>query len=715
MKSLFDHNITSLRKSNAPLADRMRPRTLDEFVGQGHILSKGRLLRRAIQADQLTSLIFYGPPGTGKTTLAQIIAGHTKAHFLSLNAVLSGIKDIRASIDEAERYLGEQQKRSILFIDEVHRFNKAQQDALLPHVEKGSIILIGATTENPYFEVNKALVSRSRIFQLHPLEESDLATVLDHALADKERGFGKKGIILEADAHAHLANVANGDARAALNALELAVLTSDPNEQGQIVINLDVAEESIQKRAVLYDKDGDAHFDHISAFIKSVRGSDVDAALYWMAKMLYAGEDPRYLFRRMYILAGEDIGLADPRAMEQVNACAQAFDYIGLPEGRFHLAQACIYLATAPKSNSNLAFFDALRVVDKEKEGEVPNPLKDGARDKKGLGHGIGYQYPHAFNDHWVAQQYLPQRMQGKVFYQPSNLGFEGNLKPTVDRLRETQLASMLEEGKVNWSERTIGGAVEERELLKGKILAQIPKNADQLILELKASNAWILGDLSRSQINPSLFAQTSSLESKAVLTNQLQNLATPPIIYFSEPTQIFEPFAGYEFDVIYGKGVIAFEKDKKARLQEIKDQLLQGGEMILLEQVPKNGQRLSQLLEALPLKKEVLERFKKAEEGLFNDFTNPKFNWDQEDLCKIAEELGLEVKCQELIEITSQKLITQDLIQRWFNPEEGYGKALHEEFEKAELFALAQAFREAWANALGDWKSCYLLLKLKN
>ncbi len=715
MKSLFDHNITSLRKSNAPLADRMRPRTLDEFVGQGHILAKGRLLRRAIQADQLTSLIFYGPPGTGKTTLAQIIAGHTKANFLSLNAVLTGIKDIRSSIEEAERILGEQQQKSILFIDEVHRFNKAQQDALLPHVEKGSIILIGATTENPYFEVNKALVSRSRIFQLRPLEESDLVTVLDHALSDEERGFGKQDIKLNGDAQAHLANVANGDARAALNALELAVVTSDPDESGQIVINLDVAEESIQKRAVLYDKDGDAHFDHISAFIKSVRGSDVDAALYWMAKMLYAGEDPRYLFRRMYILAGEDIGLADPRAMEQVNACAQAFDYIGLPEGRFHLAQACIYLATAPKSNSNLAFFDALRVVDKEKEGEVPNPLKDGARDKKGLGHGIGYQYPHAFNDHWVAQQYLPESMQGKVFYQPSNLGFEGNLKPTVERLRETQLASMLEEGKVNWSERTIGGAVEERELLKTKILGKIPNKADQMILELKATNAWILGDLSRSQINPSLFAQTLSLESKAVLSNQLQALAPPPTIKLTENRQMLAPFAGYEFDVIYGKGIIAFERDKKAKIAELKAHLLKGGEMVLLEQVPKKGQRLSQLFAAMSLKNEVLERFNKVEEELFNDPTNPRFNWDQDDIAQIAESLDLKITGQELIEIKSQKLITQDLIQRWFDPKEGYGKALHGEFEREELFALAQAFRETWANVLSDWQSCYLLLSLKN
>ena len=411
---LFEKAFEQSIQSEAPLADRMRPRTLEEFVGQQHILAPGRLLRRAIQVDQLSSLIFYGPPGTGKTTLARIIANTTRSHFLSINAVLAGIPAIRECIESAKRFRSEQQRKTILFVDEVHRFNKAQQDALLPHVENGTVVLIGATTENPYFEVIKALVSRSRIFQLRSLDSQDLENILEMAIGDPERGFGNMKIQLDDQAKGHLARVASGDARAALNALELAVQTTDVDEQGFLRINLEIAEESIQQRAVLYDKDGDAHFDTISAFIKSMRGSDPDAALYWMAKMVQAGEDPRFLFRRMIIFASEDVGLADPGALGVVTSAAEAFDYVGMPEGRFHLAQACLYLSTAPKSNSAFAFFDALKTVESEAEDEVPNPLKDGNRDGADFGHGQGYLYPHAFRDHWVAQQYLPGSLQGE-------------------------------------------------------------------------------------------------------------------------------------------------------------------------------------------------------------------------------------------------------------------------------------------------------------
>jgi putative ATPase len=371
---IFDQRRENLVRKNAPLADRMRPRTLDEFFGQEHIIGPGRLLRRAIQIDQLSSLIFYGPPGTGKTTLARIIANTTKAHFLSINAVLAGIKEIRDSIDDAKQQLALYGRRTILFIDEVHRFNKSQQDALLPHVENGVLILIGATTENPYFEVNKALVSRSRIFQLKTLTSDDLKRIALFAVADKERGFGNLNVIVDDDALEHLVSVANGDARGVLNALELAVETTPPDEGGRVRIDRAIAEDSIQQRAVLYDKDGDAHYDTSSAFIKSVRGSDPDAALYWMAKMVYAGEDPRFIFRRMLILACEDVGLADPGALGVVVDAARAFDYVGLPEGRYHLAHACLYLSTAAKSNSSMAFFDALSEVSHEAAGEVPNP-----------------------------------------------------------------------------------------------------------------------------------------------------------------------------------------------------------------------------------------------------------------------------------------------------------------------------------------------------
>ena len=394
-------------QSVEPLAARMRPRTIDEYIGQEHIIGKGRLLRRAIQADLLTSVIFYGPPGTGKTTLARVIANTTKSHFSTLNAVLSGVKELRFEIDNARDRLKLYGKKTILFVDEVHRWNKSQQDALLPWVENGTIILIGATTENPYFEVNAALVSRSRIFQLTKLSDEEMMMVAHQALTDRERGYGKYKVHFDQGALEHIVAVASGDARSLLNALQLAVETTPahfpPSADEVINITMDVAEESIQKKAILYDKEGDYHFDVISAFIKSLRGSDPDAALYWLARMVAAGEEPRFIFRRMLILACEDVGLADPSAISIVESAAAAYDRIGLPEGRFLLTQAALYLATCPKSNSSMGFFDALSDVEKENRAEVPNHLKDPSRDGNDLGHGKGYMYPHAYKDHFVA------------------------------------------------------------------------------------------------------------------------------------------------------------------------------------------------------------------------------------------------------------------------------------------------------------------------
>lgn len=435
-KDLFRASAEKARKTRAPLADRMRPTTLDEFAGQDHILGRGKLLRRSIEADRTKSLIFYGPPGTGKTTLARIIANASKSHFVTLNAVLAGVKDIRAAIESAQKHLELYQKKTILFVDEVHRFNKAQQDALLPHVENGTVTFIGATTENPYFEVIKALVSRSRIFELKTLTNDDLRTIVRQTLADEGRGYGRLQVTVDTDALSHLVSTANGDARSLLNAMELAVETTEPGADGQIHITLDVAEDSIQQRAVLYDKEGDAHFDAISAFIKSMRGSDADAALYWMSRMVYAGEDPRYVFRRMLVFAAEDVGLADPRAIQVATACAQAFDYVGMPEGQFHLAECCLYLSTAPKSNSLFAYFDAQRFVRDEATSDVPNPLKDANRDGKGLGHGQGYMYPHAYHNHYVPQQYLPEEMQGTYFYVPSDIGYERTIAERLEYWR---------------------------------------------------------------------------------------------------------------------------------------------------------------------------------------------------------------------------------------------------------------------------------------
>ncbi len=436
---LFDHSLEEQLKQQAPLAARMRPRTLDDIVGQGHILGEGSLLRRAIQADRLfSSIILYGPPGTGKTTLARVIANTTQAHFESMSAVLAGVGDLRKAIEAATERRRLHRIRTILFIDEVHRWNKAQQDALLPHVESGLITLIGATTQNPYFDVIKALVSRSRVFELKPLSHEDILLLLKRALADPLVGYGKRQVQVDEDALMHLAEVAGGDARNALNALELAVETT-PAEAGLTHITLEVAQESIQRRAILYDKTDDQHYDTISAFIKSVRGSDPDAALYWMTKMLLAGEDPRFVLRRLIILASEDIGMADPNALVVVSAAAQNFEYIGMPEGWYPIAQAVIYLATAPKSNSVGAFWAVQEEINQNGAGMVPVHLMDSSRDAKGFGHGQGYLYPHSFAGHWVPQQYLPDQLVGKHFYNPSEIGYEAEVSERLKRWREDQ------------------------------------------------------------------------------------------------------------------------------------------------------------------------------------------------------------------------------------------------------------------------------------
>lgn len=441
---LFDHAMQEDMGQKAPLAARLRPRSFEEFVGQEHIIGEGRLLRRAIQADRLfQSILFTGPPGTGKTTLAQIIAQNTQAHFETISAVLVGVADLRRVVGEAQERRRMFRKRTILFVDEVHRWNKAQQDALLPHVESGLITLIGATTENPYFDCIPALVSRSRVFELKPLTDQDLNKIIDQALKDEERGFGRLNIVLEEDARVHLVNLCGGDARNLLNALELSVETTQPSLTGEILITLDVAQESIQKRAVVYGKNTDPHYDTISAFIKSVRGSDPDAALYWLAKMLHAGEDPRFILRRLIVLAGEDIGMADPHGLQVAVAAANAFEYIGLPEGVFPIVEATLYLATAPKSNSAVSYFSVLKEIEDHGTGPVPLHLMDGNRDSAGLGHGKGYQYPHNFPGHFTPQQYLPTELIGRQFYQPSDQGYEAAAAERLERWRKAQAAAL--------------------------------------------------------------------------------------------------------------------------------------------------------------------------------------------------------------------------------------------------------------------------------
>ncbi|MFN6337286.1 MAG: AAA family ATPase [Cyanobacteriota bacterium] len=512
MADLFSHHRQQTLDNIAPLAERMRPRDLDDFVGQDAILGPGRLLRRAISADRVGNLILHGPPGTGKTTLARIIAGRTRAHFSSLNAVLAGVKDLRAEVEEAKRRLAHHGLRTILFIDEVHRFNSAQQDALLPWVENGTLTLIGATTENPYFEVNKALVSRARLFRLQPLEPEDLRRVLHRALSDPERGYGARPISLTPEAEAHWVDVANGDARGLLNALELAVETTEPDAEGRLVIDLAIAEESIQRRAVLYDKRGDAHFDTISAFIKSLRGSDPDAALFWLARMLEAGEDPSFLFRRMLIAAGEDVGLADPQAIVVVEACAASFDRVGLPEGVYPLAQAALYLASADKSNSTLGVFDAIKTVRQARKQQVPSHLRDGHRDGQAFGDGVGYRYPHAYEEHWVAQDYLPSALRGQVFWQPGSLGWEGGRREVLRQRRAAQLAAVAEQREEfgeflssspddpllqRWLARQAAAEGERLDLLRQRFWGDLhPGRLDRVLVLRARSLLWAIDPL---------------------------------------------------------------------------------------------------------------------------------------------------------------------------------------------------------------------------
>ena len=435
---LFDYMRQTNQEKEAPLAARLRPRTLDEVVGQQHIIGKDKLLYRAIQADKLSSIIFYGPPGTGKTTLARVIANTTSARFEQLNATVAGKKDMEQVVQDAKDALGMYGKRTILFIDEIHRFNKGQQDYLLPFVEDGTILLIGATTENPYFEVNGALISRSRIFELKPLENADIRELLERALHDKEKGMGSYRAEATDEALDFLADMAGGDARAALNAIELGILTTERSEDGLIHITLDVAQECIQRRAVKYDKTGDNHYDTISAFIKSMRGTDPDAAVYYLAKMLYAGEDVKFIARRMMILASEDIGNADPQALVVATAAAQAVERVGMPESQIILSQAAAYMACAPKSNAAVnAIFAAMDSV-KRTRTTVPAHLQDahyGGHEK--LGHGIGYKYAHDYPNHYVKQQYLPDEIQGEKFYELSDMGYEKKLKEHMKFIKE--------------------------------------------------------------------------------------------------------------------------------------------------------------------------------------------------------------------------------------------------------------------------------------
>lgn len=733
--TLFEQHRQTLIESEAPLAARMRPRTLDEFIGQDHIIGQGRLLRRAIQADQLSSLIFYGPPGTGKTTLARIIANTTQAHFISINAVLAGVKDIRDAIAAAQEKRGMYSQKTILFVDEVHRFNKAQQDALLPWVENGTVILIGATTENPYFEVNKALVSRSRIFQLKLLNETDLQQVIQQALKDQERGYGRLNVQVDAAAIDHLVNIANGDARALLNALELAVETT-PADQGIIHITLEVAEESIQRRAVLYDKEGDVHFDTISAFIKSIRGSDPDAALYWLARMVYAGEDPRFIFRRMVILASEDVGLADPNAVVVVNACAESFERVGMPEGRYPLAQAALFLATAPKSNSVMGFFDALSTVEQEREAEVPTHLRDANRDKQNFGHGAGYLYPHSYRDHWVAQQYLPGSLQGQVFYQPSDRGYEDQVRQQVTQQREAQLAALVEGFGValpevltfsptqsateRWLQRTLSQTGERLGQVRDRLFALAQLQRHHVVLDLNAGSGLLTWEAVRRVPEGGVYAQVSNATDGLALQEQaalLPELIRPIVLQLSPadlPAQL-QAHGNIRFDRVIGRNVLFAEPDKANLLRQWIDLLRPEGLVVLAETIPQYTQRLYKLIDQNAFDSKLYKRLVKAEEAIYNDKSDSMVNWNIGTLETLCKKLGLDIDIQ-LEHTTTEMQVTPAMIERWFNSGNqrlSYGDRLAQLLSDAELKTVREVFDRLLSNQQVQWQAAIGFMRI--
>jgi putative ATPase len=726
----------------SPLADRMRPRTLEDIIGQDHIVGQGRLLRRAIQADRLSSIILYGPPGTGKTSLAAVIANTTRAAFEKLNAVLSGVKDIREVIDRADERFRLYSKRTILFVDEVHRWNKAQQDALLPWVENGTVILIGATTENPFFEVNRALVSRSRIFQLKPMGEAELLETAQRTLADKERGYGKWNVQFQEGALEHLVEVAGGDARSLLNAMELAVETSvtpwPPSSGTDIRVSMEAAEESIQRRALLYDRDGDYHFDTISAFIKSVRGSDPDAALYWLAKMVRAGEDPKFIFRRMIILASEDVGLADPLALSVVISCAQAFERIGFPEGNFPLAHACLYLSTCPKSNTTMAYFDALKEVERE-DAEVPNHLRDASRDAESFGHGEGYVYPHAYRDHWAAQQYLPNTLRGRTFYIPSTTGYEGKLREDVLRKRELQAAIVLgDNGEtggefLSWSAASKGREGWFKRLESGRSALLLsdrniifetasPARQNRVLIPL-ANDGLLLWESLRLSPEGLTAALVNSQQAKDALERYAEILedAEKPLIAVSgeilpSASQCEEWFSCSQFDnILLRCARLNAEPDRLAA--DVRPLLAKNGCLVLLFSPPRLGMRISRVLEeechdgrGEPASRLTASRLAQAEEAFFQNTTGAGL-WDERELAGAFERQGFSVKLQTIGQ-KEERLIAEKDIAAWFNVDQSrWGSFMDKNLEKNDFLAVEQALRLRIGKGplLWRWKSVCL------
>ena len=722
-----------------PLAYRMRPRVIDEYVGQDHIVGPGRLLRRMIQADQLSSLIFYGPPGTGKTTLARVIANTTKSSFITMNAVLSGVKDLRAAIAQAREQRDLYSVRTILFIDEVHRWNKAQQDALLPWVENGTVILIGATTQNPYFEVISALVSRSTIFQLKPLLNEDLYAIAKRAISDEERGYGRFRVTIDDDALDHLVHISAGDARSLLNAVELAVETTPdafpPEPGGEIRVTRPIAEESIQRKVVLYDKEGDYHFDTISAFIKSLRGSDPDAALYWMAKMINAGEDPHFIFRRMLILASEDVGLADPRALTVVTSAAAAFDRVGLPEGQFHLSEAALYLATAPKSNTTLAFFDAIKAVEEEASQDVPSHLRDASRDKEGFGHGEGYLYPHAYRDHWVAQQYLPFGLQGRVFYEPSDQGYERDVRDAVLRRREAQIAAMLpdiddevltfspvDKQRERWINRISSRKSQVLGDIREEIFSQLAVKRHHRVLDLCGASGLLLWEAVRKVPEGGVWSIVPTEELLEILRHQTEVISVSgrpqldPQLLLSDLSDALQSLShgDVRFEAVVGYNALLRITDKRSILADVLKLMAPAAGLSIAEIIPREGQRLSDFITTQDVDLEILEKCKIAEDELYRGNGSRITSWSLESLEHDCNNAGYgRVETHTRVYSETRTARAKDL-EAWFSvgaDDATYGSTLQRHLPQEQMLEVQRAIANHIVDQQVEWRKTVAFL----
>ena len=724
---------SSIDQKELPLAARMRAETLDEFIGQEHIVGKGRLLRRAIQADQLSSLIFYGPPGTGKTTLAKIIAKTTKGAFITINAVLAGIKEIRDEIINAKKRLELYDKKTILFVDEVHRWNKAQQDALLPWVENGTFILIGATTENPFYEVNSALVSRSRIFQLLPLSKENLLKAAERALKDKEKGYGKYKIEFEKGALEHIADIANGDARSLFNALQLAIETTPkrfpPMPDETIYISLEIAEESIQRKVLLYDKEGDYHFDIISAFIKSIRGSDPDAALYWLVRMIDAGEDPKFLLRRMTISAAEDIGLADPNALVIINAATQAFERVGMPEGQIILSEAALYLACAKKSNSALAIFNATKTIREEKQMAVPVNIKDSSRDKDSFGHGKNYLYPHEYKGHWVAQQYLPDALKGKIFYEPGDIGFEAELKKDISRRREAQIEALLERDdadhetltfsppnikKDEWYKRISDKKNIILSAVRENIFSQINIKRHDRILIASRDRGLLIWEAQRHVPEGGVFYINNNKTDIDIIDKHsiyAEGSEKPILINDNSEHYLQEEKETGIYDIVAARNLFL----KQSNINQISEKLFavldKNGQISLAENLTSKSSRLSQFMNNSVFSDKDFDIFLNAEKTIYE---NNKYRifLNSNNIEKTLQETGFKKIILKEKDWFEARIINKSDLEKWFDEsKESYGSILLSLIEKDLYSKIKEHALETLPEKEINWKSAYLFI----